>query len=237
MHQDHEPKIILTRPEPGLTKFLGQLAQEIPSANVYCEALQVIDFIPYQGDLTRYSGFVFTSSNGVRAAKRWNLPTRLGFGVGKVTTELARSYCDPVYDGGSDVEALIALIESMMPDGPLLHIRGRVSIGNLATRLSEYGIETHEAVGYEQNVCAPSDALIQLLQGGKPMILPLFSPKSAEILKTLSTNREHWHVVAMSQAVAEIFCPDEVMILETAKNPNGAAMLEAVIDAWHGYRC
>ncbi|NDH72139.1 MAG: uroporphyrinogen-III synthase, partial [Rhodobacteraceae bacterium] len=168
MHQDHEPKIILTRPEPGLTKFLGQLAQEIPSANVYCEALQVIDFIPYQGDLTRYSGFVFTSSNGVRAAKRWNLPTRLGFGVGKVTTELARSYCDPVYDGGSDVEALIALIESMMPDGPLLHIRGRVSIGNLATRLSEYGIETHEAVGYEQNVCAPSDALIQLLQGGKP---------------------------------------------------------------------
>ena len=107
MNQDHEPKIILTRPEPGLTKFSGQLAQEIPSANVYCEALQVIDFIPYQGDLTRYSGFVFTSSNGVRAAKRWNLPARLGFGVGKVTTELARSYCDPVYDGGSDVEALI----------------------------------------------------------------------------------------------------------------------------------
>ena len=32
---------------------------------------------------------------------------RLGFGVEKVTTELARSYCDPVYDGGSDVEALI----------------------------------------------------------------------------------------------------------------------------------
>ena len=35
----------------------------------------------------------------------------LGFGVGKVTTELARSYCDPVYDGGSDVEALIGLID------------------------------------------------------------------------------------------------------------------------------
>ena len=79
MNQDHEPKIILTRPEPGLTKFSGQLAQEIPSANIYCEALQVIDFIPYQGDLTRYSGFVFTSSNGVRAAKQWNLPSRIGF--------------------------------------------------------------------------------------------------------------------------------------------------------------
>jgi len=51
MNQDHEPKIILTRPEPGLTKFSDQLAQEIPSADVYCEALQVIDFIPYQGDL------------------------------------------------------------------------------------------------------------------------------------------------------------------------------------------
>ena len=47
---------------------------------MYVRSLQVIDFIPYQGDLTRYSGFVFTSSNGVRAAKRWNLPARLGFG-------------------------------------------------------------------------------------------------------------------------------------------------------------
>jgi uroporphyrinogen-III synthase len=235
MNQDHEPKIILTRPEPGLTKFSGQLAQEIPSANVYCEALQVIDFIPYQGDLTRYSGFVFTSSNGVRAAKRWNLPSRLAFGVGKVTTELAHSYCDPVYDGGSDVEALIALIESMKPDGPLLHIRGRVSIGNLATRLSEYGIETHEAIGYEQNVCAPSDELIRLLRGGKSMILPLFSPKSAEILKTLSTNREHWHVIAMSHAVAEIFDADDVLKLEIAQKPNGAEMLNCVVNALRRY--
>ena len=119
----------------------------------------------------------------VRAAKRWNLPTRLGFGVGKVTTELARSYCNPVYDGGSDVEALISLIESMTPDGPLLHIRGRVSVGNLAARLSEHGTETDEAIGYEQNVCTPSDALIQLLQAEKPMILPLFSPKSARDIK------------------------------------------------------
>jgi uroporphyrinogen-III synthase len=123
----------------------------------------------------------------------------------------------------------------MMPDGPLLHIRGRVSIGNLATRLSEYGIETHEAVGYEQNVCAPSDALIQLLQGRKPMILPLFSPKSAKILKTLSTNREHWHVVAMSQAVAEIFDANNVLKLDIAQQPNGAAMLNCVVNAWRSY--
>ena len=69
------------------------------------------------------------------------------FCVGKVTTELARSYCDPVYDGGSDVEALIALIESMMPNGPLLHIRGRVSIGNLAMRLSEMGSKRMKRLG------------------------------------------------------------------------------------------
>ena len=235
MNQDREPKIILTRPEPGLSKFSVQLAQEVPSAQQYCEALQVIDFKPYQGDLARYSGFVFTSSNGVRAAKRWDLPPRLGFGVGQVTTELARSYCDPVYDGGSDVEALIALIKSMMPDGPLLHIRGRVSVGNLATRLSEHGIETHEAIGYQQNVCTPSDVLIQLLQGGKPMILPLFSPKSAEILKALSTNREHWHVITMSQAVAEIFDANEVLKLEIAQKPNGVSMLNCVVNAWRRY--
>ncbi|NCW05405.1 MAG: hypothetical protein EBW32_14645 [Rhodobacteraceae bacterium] len=105
----------------------------------------------------------------------------------------------------------------------------------MATRLSEYGIETHEAVGYEQNVCAPSDALIQLLQGGKPMILPLFSPKSAKILKTLSTNREHWHVVAMSQAVAEIFDANNVLKLDIAQKPNGAAMLNCVVNAWRSY--
>ena len=95
------------------------------------------------------------------------------------------------------------------------------------------GIETHEAVGYEQNVCAPSDALIQLLQG-KPMILPLFSPKSAEILKTLSTNQEHWHVIAMSQAVAD-FDADDVLKLEIAQKPNGAAMLNCVVNAWRRY--
>ena len=138
MNQDRKPKIILTRPEPGLTKFSGQLAQKIPSASVYCEALQSIDFVPNQVNLERYNGFVFTSSNGVRAAKRWGLPPRTGFGVGHVTTQLARSYCDPVHDGGSDVEALLALILSMKPAGPLLHIRGQASVGNLATRLSEH---------------------------------------------------------------------------------------------------
>ena len=97
------------------------------------------------------------------------------------------------------------------------------------------GIETHEAIGYEQNVCTPSDVLIQLLQGGKPMILPLFSPKSAEILKTLSTNREHWHVIAMSQAVAEIFDANDVLKLEIAQKPNGAAMLNSVVKAWRHY--
>jgi uroporphyrinogen-III synthase len=74
-----------------------------------------------------------------------------------------------------------------------------------------------------------------LLQGGKPMILPLFSPKSAEILKTLSTNREHWHVIAMSQAVAEIFDINDVSKLEIAQQPNGAAMLNCVVNAWRRY--
>ena len=235
MNQDRKPKIILTRPEPGLTKFSGQLAQKIPSASVYCEALQSIDFVPNQVNLERYNGFVFTSSNGVRAAKRWGLPPRTGFGVGHVTTQLARSYCDPVHDGGSDVEALLALILSMKPAGPLLHIRGQASVGNLATRLSEHGIETHDAIGYEQNLCVPSNALMQLLQGGKPMILPLFSPKSAEILKKLSSDREHWHVIAMSQAVAEIFDAKDVKTLEIAPQPNGAAMVGSVVNAWRCY--
>lgn len=237
MTQDNEPKIILTRPEPGLSKFSGQLLHDLPTADVYNEPLQVIEFVPNILDLDGYNGFVFTSSNGVRAAKRWNLPKRIGFGVGSVTTNLASTFCDPVYNGGSNVDALIELILAQRPHGPLLHVRGKVSVGNLADRLSEHGIETHEVIGYEQSAIPASDTLLQMLQGGMPVILPLFSPKSAEILKMLSTRRDHWHVVAMSQAVAEIFCPDEVMILETAKNPNGAAMLEAVIDAWHGYRC
>jgi hypothetical protein len=39
----------------------------------------------------------------------------------------------------------------------------------------------------------------------------------------------------MSQAVAEIFDANDVLKLEIAQKPNGAAMLNCVVSAWRCY--
>ena len=65
-----------------------------------------------------------------------------------------------------------------MPEGPLLHIRGRVSIDLAAT--FEMGIETHEAVGYKKRLCLRCiDPIVT--RGKADDTSPIFAEKCRDI--------------------------------------------------------
>lgn len=105
----------------------------------------------------RYDAIVFTSANGVRAAKHFEhfkeLPV---FAVGTRTAEVARE-CgfENVGIAAGEVNALGELIVAELPAGArVLHLAGEDRAGDLPGRLSRAGIRTETAVIYRAKPAA-----------------------------------------------------------------------------------
>jgi uroporphyrinogen-III synthase len=128
----------------------------------------------------------------------------------------------------------LALILREKPQA-LIHLRGREARGDLAQRLSAAGVFTQERVVYAQDAQRLSDEAVSVLSGKAPVLVPLFSPRSAEILGTawqgLATHAP-LVVVAISQAVAEAaaFCPTKPVL---SAHPDAHSVLDAVLAQLH----
>jgi uroporphyrinogen-III synthase len=158
----------------------------------------------------------------------------LAYCVGDRTAQVAREAGFRVQSAQGDAEALLALILREKPQA-LIHLRGREARGDLAQRLSAAGVFTQERVVYAQDAQPLSDDAVAVLSGKAPVLVPLFSPRSAEILGAAwqgLTTHAPLVVVAISQAVAEAaaFCPTKPVL---AAHPDAPSMLDAVLAQLH----
>lgn len=135
-------------------------------------------------------GVLFTSANGVRAfalrSQRRDLPV---LAVGEVTAAAAREIgFTQVAAAAGDVEALVALVVATCraSDGPLLHVAGTVTAGDLAGRLGEAGFEIRRAALYSaEPIGQLSEACAQELRDGRIDGVVFFSPRTARAFVTL----------------------------------------------------
>lgn len=179
-----------------------------------------------------FAGVIFTSGQGVEAATRLGvtLPGQ-AWCVGAQTAEKARAAgFQASAAGGGDAAALVADILADRPSGRLLHLRGEDARGEVAEQLNFAGIETVSVVVYRQAARQLTAEAVALLEAEGPVIVPVFSPRSATLLRSALPDalRADLSLVAMSAAVAEALAKVPHVALHLAKRPDADAMLDAV---------
>ncbi|MGB3281044.1 MAG: uroporphyrinogen-III synthase [Pseudorhodobacter sp.] len=184
--QSRLPAFLLTRPTAQSARFADQLRQRFgQDLAITISPLLAPTFVEPQLPSNPVAALIFTSETGVaayQALQTWpmGLPTR-AYCVGARTAKAAKmAGLEPVSADG-DAAALIALLRAEKPEGLLLHICGNHTRGEVAQTLTAAGLQAKACVAYRQTEQPLTPAAIALLTGESPVLVPLFSPRSATL--------------------------------------------------------
>ncbi len=220
------PTLLLTRPEAQSTRFLAdcerRLGRRIPT--VISPVMEIIP-VGEPPDLNGFATIVATSGNAVR---------QLGdilegcsvLTVGEATAALARGLGARAQALGETAEAFLERAEEVA--FPAIVFRGRHARCNLADRLSVAGAPAVDAVLYDQVPRPLSRAALALLACSSPVVAPVFSPRSAELLSRYAAAAPV-AVLAISEAARVAWKGDAEF--RVAERPTAESMCDLVIGA------
>lgn len=225
--------VILTRPLDQSLRFGAALEGRFGAAvRVIISPLMRLAFVPCKIAQRDYQAVVFTSEAAVDATGQMarDVLPKTALCVGARTAVAASAAGFTTTSANGDVEALQRLILTMQIKGPLLYLHGRDTTGDLAKRLSSAGIETVSVMVYDQVAQPFSPEAEGMLRFPGPVIVPLFSPRSAVLLATAlpADGQATLAIAALSGAVAEKAPDKGARLLRVAETPNADAMLDAV---------
>lgn len=222
------PTILVTRPDPDAEATAKALTKITGLTAVISPLIEVTTTGPLP-DLTRIRQLIFTSRNAVRAYRDLNGPSLPAICVGEATAQDARAAGMDARSLGGDAEALIRALIREKPEGPLLHLRGETIRTDLTRPLGNAGIETRQTVIYRQTLKDLTDDARALLADRRPVIVPLYSPRTAARLAETTQPRAPLYIVAMSEAVARAAAPLTARDTIIAEAPDAPAMIRAVV--------
>ena len=220
--------LLLTRPLGGNERFCLKIKHLLYSCEILDNPIQKIDFLPSLSKVNKNSVLIFTSANGLRAAKKHNLINKKCFVVGANTKKIAVSFGYEVVGFSKDQENLLKLIKSKKPTESMVHIRGKHTVGNLCDALKRNHFCCLDIIGYNQEPLKIKKQNLQKIQSGRPVILPIFSSRSAELLQS-NLDLTGFNVIAISEAVAKIVTGVELGKLVISKKPDLNSMQEATL--------
>jgi uroporphyrinogen-III synthase len=230
------PMILLTRPQAQSERFAAALQQKMQGLEVVIAPLMAAKFLLPEVALRNWRAIILTSETGAEAAGRMAaegavLP-KLAYCVGDRTAFAAREAGFTASSAQGDATALADDLVRRKVGGPLLHLRGKATRGDVVTRLMSAGIEAESLVCYEQASLQADLGLIAVLHQTRPILIPLFSPRSAELfceqVALVGISAPLW-VVAMSEPVADAVSPLRPDKTAIATRPDGAAMVAACL--------
>lgn len=221
-HQMHlRPALLLTRPQGSAEAFLSQLdPAKVVGVQVVISPL--LGIVPTQVVVAwhGYCGVIFTSAHA---------PTCVAGGIGLPAYCVGARTAHSARERGWDVRLVAQTAEDLLAkmgqiDGPLLHIAGAHRRGEIADRLSARGMQTDVVVAYQQPEQPLSQAALELLKGPVPVVVPLFSPRTAMLFARQVKTPANLHIVAMSAAVAAALSGIMPKSLQVLMSPTGAEM-------------
>ena len=224
------PTILITRPDPVGARFAAQVRRRFgDDVAVVLSPLLGIRYCSSLPDMSRVTTLIFTSGNGAEAygrlAGQRDIPA---YAVGDATAAVAREQGLRVIACDGDAPSLVRRMIEDRVRGPCLHLRGEHVAGQIANDLNSAGIETHEAVIYRQPSMPLNDLARSALDQRAPVIVPLFSPRSARLLFENDLGKAALFVAAMSANVAAEVPRDLRAELAIAHTPTAEAMLTAM---------
>lgn len=220
------PALLMTRPEAASEAFVADLAQRVVLGPVVISPVLEIVGLPHDPVEPGVAGIILTSAH---ALAHYRGPVSVpAYCVGPRTTQAARAAGFDAVQAGETADALVDFIVSHPPTGPIVHLHGRHTRGNVAPRLRHAGINVQERAIYDQQSRPLTSEAHALLDGERPVILPLFSPRSALLVcEEIGGHAPRW-VVAMSESVRDAAAQANARRMIVAPRPDGAAMCAAV---------
>lgn len=222
--------LLMTRPATGSERFLESLSPQIRALvrPIYSPLIK-IEPKNTKIDLNGIRGLIFTSSNGVSiAAKLTETRDVPAFCVGAATTAAAKRAGWQAHLAGDRAETLIANLLRERPASPLKHLRGEHSRGDVAETLTQLGLRVDEQIIYAQHLLPLTREATQALNGEGPVIVPMFSPRTARQFADIFNGSASLWVAALSEAVAKPLDSLGIERLKVAKNPEAQAMQQVV---------
>lgn len=224
--------ILITRPEPAASALARELGAVTGPDRILVSPVLRIAPADAPADLTGIRTLIFTSREGVRAFVRAHPGCRLpALTVGEQTARDARQAGLGARCLGADARGFLDRFTPGDAPGPCLYIRGAHASVDLAAALSARGVPTRAAILYRQAAQPLDPAARQVLSSPAPVVLPLYSARSAGVFFRQGPFHAPLYVVAISEKVAKTV-PD-VTACVTADNPDGKSMQERTLGLWN----
>ncbi len=224
------PILLLTRPDTQSREFAEAFRVRFGADwPVVISPLMAIRFLDAGPVPTDADGIVFTSQNAVSAFARLTDDRGMpAWCVGARTAQFARETGFDVTIGPGNAEGLAdTIIEKGA--GRLIYPRGVSVAVDMAALLARGGVGTLPMVVYDQLECPPTAEALNAMKGMQPILLPLFSPRSARIAAAAFPDpTAPLLVAAISPAVADAATRLGAKRLKISTQPDGDAMLEAL---------
>lgn len=225
------PTLALIRPEAA-SRALANRIQAAIGHKIPTLIAPVITVAPLPAtyDPAPYAGLILTSANAVAFAD--GLAGRPVWCVGTRTAQAARARGAIVAAEATDADALIGLLADKPPGSKLLWLRGAHVASDIAARLTKRGVETDAVVIYDQPAQPPDPTLIQALRGQAPVILPLYSPRSARLIGQAITHPGPGvTAIALSPKIARAWQATTGQACSICSRPKGDEMERRIIAA------
>lgn len=215
--------LLLTRPRAVSEMFAKQVQDTVGPLQVLIASLIEIELLKIHAAPDAQT-IVFTSRNGVLAWERAELPTEARcYCVGQATADAARALGFEPYVSGGTVEHLANDLKNAALLGEVLHVHGEHTRGDLVERLNANGLNVRGLIAYKQHLLELSENAQNLLLGGAPVIVPLFSPRTAAQFAKTGPYGSQVDVIAISNSAAQA-CPGA----HVAPSPNVDGMITAI---------
>lgn len=175
---------------------------------------------------------IFTSSHAVPLVQQeGRLSCAWCVGARTAEAALAQGYSPKTALGTAD--DLVAKILASEDPGPFIHFRGQETRGQVAKRLNAAGRSCQEIIVYAQKTVALNTQSQNLLNTAGPILLPLFSPRSAERVSDALKNipvKANIYLVALSHNVADAWSGPKPDRMKIAQTTDAVSMLDALQD-------
>lgn len=234
--QSRTPVVLLTRPAAQSQRFADQLLAAFGPMSFVITPLIAPEYLTPTLPAHAFQALVLTSETGAMAAGRLLAAGRtlpdLAFCVGDRTADAARQAGLRALSAKGAAAELIALLKSQNLTGPLLHLHGQDTRGDIAELLTKGGIVTVSVVCYAQRAQTLTAMALNALALDEPLLVPLFSPRTAQIFAESlpAPPRAPLWIAALSPAVADQARAANPQHLVTAARPDADAMLHAVAE-------
>lgn len=186
----------------------------------------LIEIVKMTGDPDVTGSVIFSSVNGVLNSTAGD--GRTAYCVGMMTTQAALDAGWAAIQAGETADQLVTYLLNRDVGVPLTHLSGVHTRGNIVERLGAAGVKATRIVVYDQKTCALTSQATEALSTNFPLLVPLFSPRTACSFTDQFNGRAVLHIIALSQDVAGQMGDLTWKTLTVLDHPTRSAMIDEI---------